>query len=210
MKSGALPSIPMMVVTGGPGGGKSVALEVVRRYFGGRVEVLPDAGQVVLGGGFPRRPTLAARRAAERAILSVQRELERLADEESTAELVVCQRGTLDALAHCPDPSCSCLAEVGTSRARELARYATVLHVRPPPEAPRLAASKLGRTESPAEALAIDARIERAWDGHPRRIVVESTPRFLDKVACLVELVRRELSPHPLRAIVASSIDAQP
>ena len=209
MRSDALPSIPMMVVTGGPGGGKSVALEVVRRYFGGRVEVLPDAAQVVLGGGFPRRPTLAARRAAARAILSVQRELEQLADEESNAELVVCQRGTLDALARCPDAPCSCFAEVGTSRARELARYATVLHVRPP-EVPPLDASNLGRTESRAEALAIDARIERAWDGHPRRIVVESTPRFLDKVACLVELVRRELSPHPLRAIVASSIGADP
>ncbi|HVY44900.1 MAG TPA: ATP-binding protein [Minicystis sp.] len=175
---------PRVVLTGGPGGGKTAVLEVVRIHFGAHVDVTPEAARIVLSGGFPRRATDAARRAAQRAIFRVQRELERLAEEESAADLVLCDRGTVDGAAYWPDGPPSLFEEMGTTRERERARYAAVIHLRPPPEVAGAAgAPGSQRVETVAEALAIDARIERAWEGHPRRVIVESTPRFFDKIA---------------------------
>jgi hypothetical protein len=49
------------------------------------------------------------------------------------------------------------------------------------------------RTESAAEATAIDTRIVAAWSGHPRRYAVPSTPRFLEKVKQVLAIVESEL-----------------
>ncbi|HVY44872.1 MAG TPA: AAA family ATPase, partial [Minicystis sp.] len=87
--------MPLIVLTGGPGAGKTAVLEVVRKHFCDHVEVLSESAGIVFGGGFPRRSTPAAKRAAQRAIFGVQREIERLAIEESRADLVLCDRGTL-------------------------------------------------------------------------------------------------------------------
>jgi hypothetical protein len=51
------------------------------------------------------------------------------------------------------------------------------------------------RVESASEALQIDERIAVAWEKHPRRIEVKSMPSFLDKAACAIEAIRRELPP---------------
>ncbi len=44
-----------VVLTGGPGAGKTAALEVIRRLYAPHVQVLPEAASIVFGGGFPRR-----------------------------------------------------------------------------------------------------------------------------------------------------------
>jgi hypothetical protein len=49
------------------------------------------------------------------------------------------------------------------------------------------------RTESAAEAAALDSRVLRAWDGHPRRVVVENATDFLAKAAQVIELLHAEL-----------------
>ena len=49
------------------------------------------------------------------------------------------------------------------------------------------------RVETAAEALAIDERIARAWDGHPRRYFVESTKDFIAKAErSKLETIRTE------------------
>ncbi|HVY44906.1 MAG TPA: ATP-binding protein [Minicystis sp.] len=184
----------LVVLTGGPGAGKTAALEVVRKHFGAAVEVLPESAGIIFGGGFPRRATPAARRAAQRAIFRVQRELERLACDESTAKLVLCDRGTLDGLAYWPDDSDDLLADVGVRRADEVARYALVIHMRPPAAGHGFDHSNPLRIESALQSATVDAGIERAWAGHPRRVVVASTDVFLDKVAEVTALVEAELA----------------
>jgi hypothetical protein len=49
------------------------------------------------------------------------------------------------------------------------------------------------RTESPARAAEIDARIARAWEPHPRRFVIEPASNFLDKAAQALEILRAEM-----------------
>ena len=63
-----------VVLTGGPGAGKTAVLELIRQSFCEHVKVLPEAAGIVFGGGFPREDELLCRRAAQRAIFYVQRE----------------------------------------------------------------------------------------------------------------------------------------
>jgi predicted ATPase len=191
-----------VVITGGPGAGKTALLEMVRRDFCEHVAVLPEAASIVYGGGFPRGGSEAARRAGQRAIFRVQQQLERMAIDERRA-LALCDRGTLDGLAYWPGSERDWYAEMGIARDAELSRYAAVIHLRTPaPE--RYNHRNPLRTESAAEAAALDARILAAWSGHPRLCVVEQTSDFVDKVGRALVLLRGEIPEccrrHELRA----------
>ncbi|MGH7283376.1 MAG: AAA family ATPase, partial [Polyangiaceae bacterium] len=72
-------SATKIVLTGGPGAGKTAILELARRHFGAKVEVLHEAASLIFSGGFPRRESVEARSAAQRAIYHVQVELENVA-----------------------------------------------------------------------------------------------------------------------------------
>jgi hypothetical protein len=57
-----------VVITGGPGAGKTAVLELVARSFCPHVAILPEAATIVFGGGFPRHTTTVGLMAAQRAI----------------------------------------------------------------------------------------------------------------------------------------------
>ena len=70
-----------VVLTGGPGAGKTAVLELIRLFFCEHVKTLPEAAGIVFGGRFPRSDRPPLRQAAQRAIYHVQRELEAVADD---------------------------------------------------------------------------------------------------------------------------------
>lgn len=183
-----------IVLTGGPGAGKTAVLELVRQAFCQHMKVLPEAASILFGGGFPRGGQPGERRAAQRAIYYVQRELKRAADEAGTPAIVLCDRGTLDGAAYWPGPG-ELFAEVGTSLDGELARYDAVLHLRTPSAASGYNHRNPVRVESAEEAARIDERILREWERHPRRYVVESSVDFLEKAQRAIEVLRGELPP---------------
>lgn len=199
----------LVVLTGGPGAGKTAVLEVIRRNFCEHIAVLPESASILFGGGFPRRPERGAREAAQRAIARVQRELERMAVEEARAAVVLCDRGTVDGLAYWPGAEADFWSDLGTSRAAELARYAAVIHLRTPADGSGYDHSNPVRTESAREACEIDARIGKAWDGHPRRFFIESSAEFIGKVAAVISLVRAEV-PECCRGHAVPEIDRRP
>lgn len=182
----------LVVLTGGPGAGKTAVLEVARRELCPHVVVLPEAAAILWSGGFPRRTTLPARRCAQRAIARLQLELQRMAIEESNPSVILCDRGTLDGLAYWPDEPEGYFEGLGSDRATELARYTTVIQLRPPTtdEGYR---TEGARIETAEQAAAIDERISRAWAGHPRHFVVESDRNFLRKLQTALDLVRAEV-----------------
>jgi predicted ATPase len=195
-----------VVLTGGPGAGKTATLELIRRAsFCEHVQILPEAAGIVFGGGFPRRSDTAARRAAQRAIFHVQRELEEAAAGRNAA-IVLCDRGTVDGAAYWPGPD-DFFAEVRTTLADELRRYNAVIHLRTPPLGNGYNHQNPLRTESAVEAAEVDRRILRIWETHPRRFVVEATPDFLKKAARVLELMRAEL-PECCRHHVVPEINA--
>jgi predicted ATPase len=183
----------LIVLTGGPSAGKSAVLETLLRSLCRHLAVLPESASIVFGGGFPRHATDAGRRAAQRAIYHVQREVERLVVEEGEVAIALCDRGTLDGLAYWPDADAAWLSAMGTTLDTELSRYSAVVHLRTPNAGQGYDTSNALRIESVTEAIAIDAKIAAAWSAHPRRFVVESSDDFLVKAARAVEIVRAEL-----------------
>ena len=181
-----------VVLTGGPGAGKTALLEMIRQSFCSHVKVLPEAASVVFGGGFPREEDLACRRAAQRAIYYVQRELEATGDSHNPA-IVLCDRGTVDGLAYWPGPEDDLWSGLETDIQKELRRYHAVIHLRTPAQEHGYNHQNPLRVESALDAAEIDARIVRAWSSHPRRFIVESSLEFMVKVDRALEFLRGEM-----------------
>ncbi len=178
-----------IVLTGGPGAGKTAVLELVRKSLCDHVRVLPESAGILFAGGFPRGTTSGLRRAAQRAIFYVQRELETI-DGEAAIEL--CDRGTVDSLAYWPGPD-DFFASVGTSLADQYARYHAVIHLRTPQPGDGYNQLNPLRIETPAEAAAIDDRIAHAWAEHPRLYTVPASADFVAKATRALEIIHREL-----------------
>lgn len=183
----------LVVLTGGPGAGKTAVLELARRNFCEHIAVLPEAASIVFGGGFIRRDSLAGKKSAQRAIFRIQRELESLVLEEKRSAVILCDRGTLDGLAYWPDSEESYWKENGTTRDQELARYAAVIHLRTPQAHQGYNLSNPVRIETADQAALIDRKIFEAWSGHPNRVFVESAEDFIAKAEKAVELIKRHL-----------------
>lgn len=177
-----------VVLTGGPGAGKTAILELIGHFFCHHVRVLPESAGIVFGGGFPRDSQPELQRAAQRAIFYVQRELEEWGALGNPA-IILCDRGTLDGVAYWPGPG-SLFEEVATSHAEQLQRYDVVVHLRTPREFDAYNLDNPLRVETIAEAAAADDRIFAAWAQHPRRFVVEATPDFLAKASSTLEVLR--------------------
>ena len=193
-----------VVLTGGPGAGKTAILEFMTLAFCRHVVILPEAAGILFRGGFPRDGKNVRLRAAQRAIFHVQRELEAGTAEENAA-VVVCDRGTPDGSAYWPGPG-ALWEEVGTSLEAEVARYDAVIHLRTPSEGNGYNYRNPLRTETVTEALEIDARIGALWSGHPRYMEVPATDDFLVKARQALELIRKEVPPCCRASISASFV----
>jgi hypothetical protein len=167
-------------------------LEVLQRELCEHVVVLPEAASILWKGGFPRRDSIAARKAAQRAIVRIQLELQRLTLEENHASLILCDRGTLDGLAYWPGEVADYFAENNITRDGELARYSAVIQLRPPSQEHGYQQTAL-RKESASEAAAIDERITAAWTGHPNLRIIESNANFLHKLERAIDMIQGEL-----------------
>jgi len=180
-----------IVLTGGPGAGKTAVLELVHQALCAHVKVLPEAAGILFGGGFPRGTAEVLRRAAQRAIFHVQCELETALD-VGDAAILLCDRGTVDGAAYWPGPG-DLWSSVGTTLEDQLRRYHAVIHLRTPTSEGGFNHRNPLRTESAAEAAAIDARIASAWALHPRRFLVDAAPDFLAKARRALDIIRAEV-----------------
>lgn len=189
-----------IVVTGGPGGGKTTAADLFRREIGDRVVVVPEAATLLFNGGFPRAGEAHARMAAQRAIYHVQKNLEDAQAERFPERILLCDRGTVDGAAYWPDADGSFFAAVDTTEERELSRYDAVIFFESAAVGGLLIEGNPVRTETLAEAVALDARLRDVWARHPRFVVVPHDTSFVKKImfglAALESLVA-QLGPHP-------------
>lgn len=180
-----------VVLTGGPGAGKTAVLELIRQSFCEHVKVLPESAGIVFGGGFPRGESIVLRQTVQRAIFYVQRELE-IAGDAGNPAIVLCDRGTVDGSAYWPGPQ-DFWSSVGTRLEEQLRRYDAVIHLRTPTVESGYNQQNPLRIESAAEAATVDAQIATVWERHPRRFVVEAAQDFLSKAARALEILRGEM-----------------
>lgn len=194
-----------VVLTGGPGAGKTAVLELVRATACRHVRVLPEAASILFGGGFPRRDGFEERRAAQRALFHVQRELEALGKAEGAA-ILLCDRGTLDGLAYWPGDPQDLWRAVHSSLEGEQQRYAAVIHLQTPAEGVGYNHANPIRTETARAAALIDARIAEVWAGHPRVTTISASDDFLVKANAALDAIRSAL-PDCCSHHVASAAD---
>jgi predicted ATPase len=172
-----------IVLTGGPGGGKTTAADLLRRELGSRVVIVPEAATILFAGGFPRSEQWDANRAAQSAIYHVQRNLEDVQSALFPERVLLCDRGTVDGAAYWHDGEEAFFHCVGTTLDAELARYDAVVFF----ETAAVAGLSIEggnpvRNETLSQAVALDARLRKLWQRHPRFTLVPHSTSFLKKI----------------------------
>jgi Cdc6-like AAA superfamily ATPase len=122
----------LVVLTGGPGAGKTAVLEFVRKALCEHIAILPEAASILFGGGFWRLDSDAAKRAVQKAIYHVQDEMQNLVIQEKRWSLGLCDRGTLDGLAYWPGTESEFYSVLQTDKDNEFQKYKAVIHLRSP------------------------------------------------------------------------------
>lgn len=172
-----------IVLTGGPGGGKTTAADLFRREIGDEVTVVPEAATMLFSGGFPRVDQPEARRATQRAIYNVQRNLEDIQAALYPGRILLCDRGTLDGAAYWPDGAESFFRDLSIDRAAEYARYDAVIHFESAAVGDMdIEGGNPVRIESAEAAVALDTRLREVWKDHPRFVMVPHNPSFFKKI----------------------------
>jgi predicted ATPase len=186
-----------IVLTGGPGGGKTTAVDLFRREIGDEVVVVPESATTLFGGGFPRVTEPEAMRSVQRAIFEVQRSLEDVQAARYPDRVLLCDRGTIDGAAYWPDGEDDYFEQMGTTLERELGRYDAVLFF----ETAAIGGSSVEggnryRVESEAEAIALDARLRALWAVHPHFHLVPHNASFLRKITVGLSILESIVAEH--------------
>ena len=189
-----------IVLTGGPGGGKTTAIDLFRREIGQRVVVVPESATMLFQGGFPRSNEIHARRSAQAAIFQVQRNLEDVQAALYPDRILLCDRGTIDGAAFWPGGPAEFFDFVGTTLAKELARYDAVLFFETAAAGGMpIEGGNPTRIESNEQAVELDRRLREIWSNHPRLVVVPHHHSFVKKIMlglARLENMIEELSQH--------------
>lgn len=166
-----VPNVPMIVLTGGPGSGKTTLMQACVETFGDRMHCVPEVASILiaqLGVPPPSDPNSRDYLQFQRTLYTVQREFEALAQMQARRDgkkAVLLDRGTLDAMAYLPRPE-QYEAFFNTSPDNERQRYAKAIVLAPPPENVynRIRTNNPARSESYTEAVALSQRIASAWE----------------------------------------------
>jgi hypothetical protein len=172
-----------VILTGGPGGGKTTAADLFRREIGDRVTLVPEAATLLFSGGFPRPDEPDAQRSAQRAIFQVQRSLEDISAAQHPNRLLLCDRGTVDGGAYWPDGADGFFEDVGTSHSAELDRYDAVIFFETAAMGGHgFESENRFRTETQQQAIDLDGRLRSLWSTHPRFTLIPHTTSFFKKM----------------------------
>ena len=164
-----LPKKPLKIVlTGGPGAGKTAVLELCRTEFTDRIVIVPEAATLLYGGGFPRYANHNGVKCAQESIYFIQKKLEEMQALHFPKASLLCDRGTLDGAAYWPKGPKNFFKSLKTTLKKELAGYDAVLFLQSAAaHGDCIRSGNLCRTESPEEAVKLDNKLKRLWSKHP-------------------------------------------
>lgn len=172
-----------VVLTGGPGGGKTTAADLYRREIGDEVVVVPEAATLLYTGGFPRAGKTGVREATQRAIYHVQLNLEDAQSAHFDRRVLLCDRGTIDGAVYWPGQPDAFFKHLGTSLEKELARYDAVIFFETAAVGGiSIEGGNRTRIESIEEALVLDSNLKKLWSQHPHFVFVPHEKSFIKKV----------------------------
>lgn len=172
-----------IVLTGGPGGGKTTALDLIRREFLGKIATVPEAATMIFSGGIERSTNDQILKIQQIAIFNLQKHLEDIQRTTFQNSIILCDRGSLDGLAYWPENDENFFTSMNTSIEEELLRYDAVIFFE--------SAAKSGesiksnnpiRNESEKAAIELDNKLKTIWSKHPNFNLIHSSESFINKV----------------------------
>jgi predicted ATPase len=184
-----------IVLTGGPGAGKTVVSRTLAAQHPDRFIVVPEAATQVYAALNTRwdKLDLEGRYNAQRRIYHLQIEQEDRISREHPHHLLLLDRGTIDGAAYWPDGAEAYWRDLRTTVDRELSRYEAVIWLE--------TAAALGncfydgdssnacRFEDAQGAIASGKELLRLWGGHPNLKHVGAFTALNDKIAAVRELL---------------------
>lgn len=180
-----------IVLTGGPGGGKTTALDLIRRELGEKVVVVPETATILFSGGFPRRDEPDACRSAQKAIYNVQKNMENIQQSIYPDRVLLCDRGTLDGAAYWPEGEDAFFKNLNSSPEQELKRYDAVLFFE------TAAVGNISieggnpiRTEDNQKAVELNDKLKEIWKKHPHFFHISHQPSFFSKLQNAFESIQ--------------------
>lgn len=172
-----------VVLTGGPGGGKTTALDLFRRELGEKVAVVPEAATVLFQGGIKRTDEEETLKATQKAIFELQRNLEEIQAKANPQKLLICDRGTIDGLAYWPGQEDDFFNLVNSNFEDELNKYDAVIFFETAASSGQsINSNNPVRNESENQAIDLDKRLQDIWSRHPNYHFVSSSESFIKKI----------------------------
>ena len=202
--------IQKIVITGGPGAGKTTGLSWIQNEFtklGYTVLFVPEtATELITGGVAPW--TCGSNIEYQLCQMTLQLEKERIFEQaagsmDAEKILIVCDRGAIDNKAYMDDLEFSqVLKKLHHTEVELRDGYDAVFHmVTAAKGAERFYTTEnnKARTESVEQAAAMDDKLIAAWTGHPHFRIIDNSTDFEDKLRRLVAEIRSFLGePEPL------------
>jgi predicted ATPase len=172
-----------IVLTGGPGGGKTTALDLIRRELSGKIASVPEAATMIFSGGIDRAENEIVLKAQQTAIFNLQKNLEDIQRVSHPECLILCDRGSLDGLAYWPGEPEEFFAEMNTSIEEEFARYDAVIFFETAAKSGEsIKSNNPIRNESDKAAISLDDKLQKIWSKHPKYNLFSSSDSFINKV----------------------------
>jgi predicted ATPase len=182
-----------IVLTGGPGGGKTTAADLFRREIGEKVVIVPETATMLFSGGFPRVGQPKARAATQQAIFHAQVALEDIQRALYPDRVLLCDRGTIDGAAFWPPEAPQGFFEtMGTTLEEELVRYDAVIFFESAAVGDMsIEGGNPTRTESNEQARQLDIRLRALWSKHPNFHFIPHSDSFFAKLRDGLEQLQR-------------------
>jgi predicted ATPase len=178
-----------IVLTGGPGAGKTVISSAVAAAEPGRYARVPEAATQVYDLLQTRwdRLDLLGRRDVQRRIYRLQREQEEALAREHSDKILLLDRGTIDGAAYWPEGPADYWRDLGTTAEAELSRYDAVVWLQTSAALGLYDhdASNPCRFEHPEAAIASGNLLKILWGGHPRVVEVGAYAELAEKVVAV-------------------------
>lgn len=181
-----------IVLTGGPGGGKTTALDLFRREFAGQIASVPEAATMIFSGGIERSSLNNVTNAQQIAIFNLQKHLEDIQRQLYPDCLILCDRGSLDGLAYWSGSDQDYFDVMKTDLDTELSRYDAVIFFETAAASGQAIKSNNPiRNESEQHAIEIDKKLQRVWSQHPNYNLVGSSESFIQKIMFGIDTINR-------------------
>ena len=197
-EKGSKRDVVRIALTGGPCAGKSSSMKSLTEALhklGYDVFFVPEAPTLLMNGGcrYPGLEGGSQLMDFEVALMSLQLQLERsfalVAASTDRPSVLIMDRGLMDIKAYVPEATWrELLQRMGLTEELLLARYDAVLHLVTAADGAErfytleMAEGTSARSETPAQARELDARVRTCWSGHPKHFAVDNSTSFQNKL----------------------------